>query len=767
MATPQKSPRETRSTLWGVARWIGPAAALIVAGYLAYLATGPHGIGREGKATLLGLPVKGAIQATGSDFRSLFFRVFELPEFMKLAAQKFSHDAYVKRFDEIKIDPSRLVMKGESEVRVYFVGEGAAALNSLGLNLAGVGAEEGNPFLLFPNVSTRFHLRSSARFAELLRFLWFGYGWRSEARPLKPGDFVDLGKLPAGTNLGFFLVYDGYAKNLDKRGPVFTAMPDKNPDQRAHMVAYAVEDSPYLLISFEDGPGGGDADFGDAVFAVEMSKENIGALLGRYDPWGYFKRVFWRVSLTVLFVGGPFFAFAMYRAIRRYRIHRSYAAARTHMAGAKPLEALQALDRVLPLLAWHERESWRKMTLAAAEQAGDLAHLLAVFEDDPRPFSSRENLALHVARALVEMGQTDDYAGLRGEWRKRGQQAQEWALLDMRAMLRQNRVREAIESFQQLQASPAQKAPALAEIAATFAPNAPDRARDLAGQALAAAAGNPDALYAVGAVMQGLSDADGANRYYAEALRLAPRDPFIRLHISDALSRHSRHAEAVKLLAAGLAPPSLDLLWTRFLFWSRVAVPANADTANIPVPPGPQSKLIPLLREVPPDRFWDAARSAKVLAQHPHLASRPEAWWLNLLEMLRVDNLTGARSALSLERSAEQSWQPDLETNLLRIVMFRQTGSLGFGATGTQEQSTVAGQVHPFFAGLDEAVRQGGAVFSEPMAAFLKGDFAFAAACLAVGWTEAGLKLYPHSAAPQEAPNWARAAFNEARRHNA
>jgi hypothetical protein len=173
-----------------------------------------------------------------------------------------------------------------------------------------------------------------------------------------------------------------------------------------------------------------------------------------------------------------------------------------------------------------------------------------------------------------------------------------------------------------------------------------------------------------------------------------------------------------------------------------------------------------MLRGLPPDRFWDAARFAKMLAQHPHLATRPEAWWLNLLELLRVGNLTGARSVLNLERSAEQSWQPDLETNLLRIVMFRQTGSLGFGNSGTQQPSTAPGRVHPFFAGLDNAVQQGGAIFSEPMAVFLKGDFAFAAACLAAGWTEAALKLYPHSAAPQEAPNWARTAFSEARRRN-
>ncbi len=720
----------------------------------------------EGRPSPSGLPVKGVIQAAGSDFRSLFMRVFELPEFMKLAAEKFNHEAFLKRFDQIKIDPAQLVMKGESEVRVYFIGEGAAAHNSLGLNLEGVGTEEGRPFVLFPNVYAYLRVKVGAMFADLLRFLWFGYGFRSENRPLKPGDFVDLGKLPAGTHLGFFLINNGYGDGQGKRGPVFTAIPDRNPDRRPHMVAFAVENSPYLLISFEDQLNGGDADYGDAIFAVEMSKENIGALLGRYDPWGHFMRLFWRVSLTVLVFGGPFFAFALYRAVRRYRIHRSFAAARSLMDGAKPLEALQALDRVRPLLAWHELEPWQEMALGAAEQAGDLAHILAVFEDNPKRFASTEGLSLRVARALLETGQTDDYAGLRGEWRKREQNPVEWALLDVRALLRQDKPRNAMESFQAMQATPQQKALALAEIAATFVRSQPERARELAGQAFAAAPDNPDVLFAVGAVMQGLSPANGADKYYADALRLAPRDPFIRLNVSDALCRHGRHAQSMKLLAGGLEPPSLDLLWTRFFFWSSVASPAHADTAKVPVPPGSQSMLALFLRDLPSDRFWDAARFAKVAARHPHLASRPEAWWLNLLELLRVGNLTGARTVLSLERSTEQSWQPDLETNLLRIVMFRQTGSLGFGTAGTQQQGAVPGKAHPFFAGLDDAVNQGGAAFSEPMAMFLKGDFAFAAACLAVGWNEAAFKLYPQAEAPQEAPNWARAAFSEARRRN-
>ncbi|MGI9241424.1 MAG: DUF4114 domain-containing protein, partial [Verrucomicrobiales bacterium] len=137
----------------------------------------------------------------------------------------------------------------ESEARVYFVSEGAGYHNTLGFNLTGSGISSGDPQLIFPDSTDP--------------------DWVS------PGDFVDLGTLEAGTSLDFFLIANG----ANGGSNVFTNDSTANPDGIQHMVSFALEGSPYLLIGFEDLLNGGDRDFNDLLFAVEIGTSNVEALI--------------------------------------------------------------------------------------------------------------------------------------------------------------------------------------------------------------------------------------------------------------------------------------------------------------------------------------------------------------------------------------------------------------------------------------------------------------------------------------------------------
>lgn len=59
-----------------------------------------------------------------------------------------------------------------------------------------------------------------------------------------------------------------------------------NPDGINHVVsfAYAMKDSPYLILGFEDLYGGGDRDFNDLLFAVDIGAINVAALTGTPEP---------------------------------------------------------------------------------------------------------------------------------------------------------------------------------------------------------------------------------------------------------------------------------------------------------------------------------------------------------------------------------------------------------------------------------------------------------------------------------------------------
>jgi len=50
------------------------------------------------------------------------------------------------------------------------------------------------------------------------------------------------------------------------------------------VVAFALADSPYLLIGFEDMYNGGDLDYNDLLFAVDIGEANVASLPGVPEP---------------------------------------------------------------------------------------------------------------------------------------------------------------------------------------------------------------------------------------------------------------------------------------------------------------------------------------------------------------------------------------------------------------------------------------------------------------------------------------------------
>ncbi|MCA9134773.1 MAG: DUF4114 domain-containing protein, partial [Planctomycetales bacterium] len=50
--------------------------------------------------------------------------------------------------------------------------------------------------------------------------------------------------------------------------------PSENSDGLQHVVAFMLPDSPYILLGFEDIIGGGDLDYNDALFVVDIGDIN-------------------------------------------------------------------------------------------------------------------------------------------------------------------------------------------------------------------------------------------------------------------------------------------------------------------------------------------------------------------------------------------------------------------------------------------------------------------------------------------------------------
>ncbi|MEC4884692.1 MAG: DUF4114 domain-containing protein [Scytonema sp. PMC 1070.18] len=177
-----------------------------------------------------------------------------------------------------RLDPSRLQLVSDSNVRVWFLNEGADYRNQLAYE-AVVNDSVIQQGLIFEDASC---IAGGQYNCE-----------RSSADGvLNVGDYVDLGTIPGGSQLNFWLRANGDnpqspagTNPVTNEKYIYGPSPEVNPDNLEHIVSYEYQD--YVVIGFEDlfGPegfsGGGnvdltaDRDFNDVVFVVDVGKNNL------------------------------------------------------------------------------------------------------------------------------------------------------------------------------------------------------------------------------------------------------------------------------------------------------------------------------------------------------------------------------------------------------------------------------------------------------------------------------------------------------------
>ena len=203
----------------------------------------------QSDARPFGLAIADEVMIGGSDASSQTFMDTLLPSLSSMLNASLGGQSSLPGVSSFAVDPANIYLQNAASVRTYFVGEDTTRRNSFGYNSV-PGIDSGDPLLIFPNAAS----------PEKKRKL---------NEPLLSGDFVDLGSMDAGTLLDFFLIIDGARNNPDG---VLTTDSSLNPDGINHFVAYGIEDSSYLLIGIEDSLGGGDLDYNDLLFAVDIGQ---------------------------------------------------------------------------------------------------------------------------------------------------------------------------------------------------------------------------------------------------------------------------------------------------------------------------------------------------------------------------------------------------------------------------------------------------------------------------------------------------------------
>lgn len=213
-----------------------------------------------------GLDIVDTVKLAGSDSASANFQSNILPSVHSFVNTNLTERVAIGDSTTMMLDPSQLNLAYATDVRAYFIGEGAGYHNTLGFNTLGGGVSSGNPQLIFPDASSSNSYLSDPD----------STGTRTSSQPLLAGDFVDLGSFAAGIQLDFFLIANG----VNGGSNVYSTDESINPDGINHVVAHTItaafgDNSPYLLLGFEDLYNGGDNDFNDLVFVVDIGQENV------------------------------------------------------------------------------------------------------------------------------------------------------------------------------------------------------------------------------------------------------------------------------------------------------------------------------------------------------------------------------------------------------------------------------------------------------------------------------------------------------------
>ncbi len=726
-------------------KWIAPPVLLVFLFLVWLLFNGSNDAPMQTGQRLYGLPVYQPVQRAASDLNALMFSRFMLPSLITLANKEYTRSAVASHFEKLALDPARLKLSEESRVRVYFIGEGSGYVNALGVNLKGLGIDEGDPRILFPNANASRQLDRAAAMMSTWtgRLFRRGLGRRTQEKPLMPGDFVDLGRLPVGTRLNFFLIaFDGRGHNT------YSVLKERNPDRIDHMVAMAVEGTSYLLLSFEDMYEGGDADYEDCVFAVEMSMDNVAALIGKLDPWRRFKQIVkWSVIIAVV-VGGPVTILVIRRMIRRKRLKRAYNAASEALAHERPREAVALVRSVKEQADDKTYLSMSRLEAAALETVRDAGELAALYDEVEEVFSDLETASLLAGRAQVEADRIDAFEPLRASWRGRESNAAEWTVLEAEALARQDKTPGALVLLEENSFEGVSEALRLAELA--WLNPADDGAQALLERARKRAPRHPQVLRCQALWEESRGHRDLAHTAWKEAVQAAPSDVFIRDGLAEFYRRQGRYEGALKLWRGALEPPTLDIIWTKYLFWSRVACPFTADLSALSLPPGELQPLIAFMRSLPGACFWEPIRFETVAHAHVALYDRQEVFWLRLLHALHTKHEAEALALVNLSGFGTRSWHPLLEQGLARILAYRRAGYM---APNAAVDVACVSAVPAFFEMLEQVA---GLAEGEPPAWFMElldGPKVFAAVCAAAGWKEAARRLAFPGAWPSDTPD--------------
>ncbi|MBD2595115.1 PEP-CTERM sorting domain-containing protein [Nostoc sp. MBR 210] len=182
-----------------------------------------------------------------------------------------------------KVDLSQLTLKYAHDTKVFFIGETAGGYRNR-LDFQATYGDTVTTGKIFGDTSCSTKDSAFQNFKEFCANPNDALANKTQQdSPLKVGDWVSLGKFQAGTTLDFLLHsndINGGISGKNQQGQtvkgVFGLNEATNPDGLQHVMTYVYKN--FLVLGYEDLWGGGDKDYNDVVFAIDIGSRNATAL---------------------------------------------------------------------------------------------------------------------------------------------------------------------------------------------------------------------------------------------------------------------------------------------------------------------------------------------------------------------------------------------------------------------------------------------------------------------------------------------------------
>lgn len=410
-------------------------------------------------------------------------------------------------------------------------------------------------------------------------------------------------------------------------------------------------------------------------------------------------------------------------------------------------------------------QQWRALFLEAAIAAKDSGVVTALYEKDPHLLDNNEEATLLAADFLIKTNRPLEYDQLRQEWKGHETKEDIWFNLDADKLLLEGNRAAAIQLLSSHEFESKADTGRLVRLALLSIKENPKAAWEYLATAYAKDPENPEIRSYRARLLEVVGQTGLAMNEYIGAVQAAPKQLIYKDQLAEFYRRHNRYDLAIEVWKEGLNEPEADYLWLKAWFWSRIVLPFGIQWENYKPPEGRLGPFLKYLAGLKPGQFWDQTAFEKLPDAQSYLESQQVTFWLRLLNACQQHNESGAWELLQYNTFAGQSWNPDLETLLRKVLTYRKIGTFYIdaaapGAALAEEVPTAPNKnklTHPLFVEVESSSVRGADAgkMTPAVKELLTSDLAISSCFLIVGWLEAALDLAPQPIAiPEDMPEW-------------